>query len=598
MILYIYNVIMKILQKLASLITLAATAVSCHHEAESIVHTPSDMCQEVSFALPLDATRTAIDTEDGRTTRWRENDNIAVWAKSESGDFVLSNENFMLRFFATEWNKAYFVGNIAPMPEGEYTYYISYPKPTSVVGTIATYSVLSEQSGEYDGKYDIMVAEPTVNGSLSVGKRVELETIMRHQMHAIKITVPEGRNLYGSKFDYLEIIFPQDVVGNIKLDITNPNAKPTYTNTTNVVKVSNAKGFDAGDDIWVFVLPGTVSGDVSYQVRGGRRPSEEATYPINRAMQAGHVTPIRMMIPEIDPHYTAIHFHIDENNLGEEFNFFDVYDAGGNHMGHFERNASNLYTIDYLGEFNADVYDNTSWRIVFDSDHAIVHTEISLGDMTSYTEHTCWLDVPYLFSENFSSITTYERDSKTGAQGTAVTGYDLSGATYGLRSGWTGARTGGSAGKSIRVGSRVDRVLGYTHTFGRLDSPTLSTIKPGTKVKVNVSFNYSGGRDGDSGYSPRAVVGYTTKSGPINGTTGSFTEDSDNWNNIDEPTLIPSISTSGSFSSVGQSMSYTIASCTSSHRLSWQIRGAGEGGFVSNGNQWLYVDNIKVQIAK
>ena len=108
---------MKILQNLASLITLAATAVSCHHEVESIVHTPSDMCQEVSFALPLDATRTAIDAEDGRTTRWRENDNIAVWAKSESGDFVLSSENFMLRFFATEWNKAYFVGNIAPMPE-------------------------------------------------------------------------------------------------------------------------------------------------------------------------------------------------------------------------------------------------------------------------------------------------------------------------------------------------------------------------------------------------------------------------------------------------------------------------------------------------
>ena len=59
---------MKILQKLASLITLVATAVSCHHEAESIVHTPSDMCQAVSFALPLAATRTAIDTEDGRTT--------------------------------------------------------------------------------------------------------------------------------------------------------------------------------------------------------------------------------------------------------------------------------------------------------------------------------------------------------------------------------------------------------------------------------------------------------------------------------------------------------------------------------------------------
>ncbi|MBO7262709.1 MAG: hypothetical protein J6U95_07265 [Alistipes sp.] len=589
---------MKILQILASAATLVATMTACSNEVESTTPiAPEENYQEACFALDIDQSRTTI-APDGRSTHWCEGDNIAVWAKRTNGEYAFMGERFLLRYFSTEWDKAFFVGNIPAMSEEEYTYYISSPRPDKVEGTMATYNVAAEQSGEYDGKYDIMVGEPTVNGSLTTGKRTELNTIMRHQMHAIKITVPEGRNLYGTKFDYLEITFPQDVVGDITLDVTNPQAEPIYSNTSNVVTVSNAKGFDAGDDIWIFVLPGIITGDVSYQVRGGRRPSEVATYALSRTMQAGHVTPIRMMIPVIDPHYTALHISIDQNNLGEEFNYFDVYDTNNTHMGRFERNASNKYTVDYIGEFNADIYDYTNWRVVFDSEHAIVQTIINLGDMTSYTEHTCWVNVPYLFSENFSSITSYERDSNTGAQGTTVTAYDLSSSSYGLSSGWSGARTGGEAGKSIRVGSRVDRVFGYSHTYGRLDSPTLNGLKPGAIVKVKVSFNYSGGRNGDSGYSPRAVCGYTETQGLINGTTGSFTSDEDNWNNIDGATLIPSISTSGSYSSVGQSMSYTIATCKSTYRLSWQIRGTGDGAGISNGNQWLYIDNVKVQIVK
>jgi hypothetical protein len=587
---------MCIFRKIVALYCAALTVTACSVEQES-TPTPQPENIEVMFALPESATRTSI-APDGVSTHWSPNDKIAVWAKDAEGNFTFSNKTFALHHYSSEYNYAYFAGNIDAMAKGDYTYLISYPTPTSAEGSKVTYTVSTTQSGEYDGKYDIMVGEPTVNSELTSTNLVKLNTLMKHQMHAIKITVPEGRNLYGSKFDYLEITFPQDVVGDITLDVTNPEAEPTYTNTSNVVKVSNAKGFDAGDDIWIFVLPGSVSGDVSYRVQGGRRQSEVATYALNRTMQAGHITPIRMMIPVIDPHYTALHLSIDQNYLGEEFNYFDVYDLNNTHMGHFERNASNRYTIDYTGEFNADVYDYTNWRVVFDSDHAIVQTTINLGDMTSYTEHTCWINVPYLFSENFSSIASYDRDSNTGAQGTDVTGYDLSAATYGLCAGWTGARTGGESGKSIRVGSRVDRVAGYTHTYGRLDSPAISTLKPGAVVNVNVSFDYSGGRNGDSGYSPRAVVGYTTTSGAINGTSASFSSDEDNWKNIDGATLIPSISTSGSYSSVGQRMSFTIPTCTSSHRISWQIRGTGAGALISNGNQWLYIDNIKVQIAK
>ena len=244
--------------------------------------------------------------------------------------------------------------------------------------------------------------------------------------------------------------------------------------------------------------------------------------------------------------------------------------------------------------FFADVIDNallnSSIDVEYESDHAMVASTMKFSETT--------LKAPYLFEEQFSSIKTYSRDDDTGAQGTACTAYDLSLDTYGLASGWTGARTGGEAGKSIRVGSRVDRVWGYTHTYGRLDSPALKGLKSDASVTVSVSFDYSGGRSGDSGYSPRAVCGYTAMGGLINGKSGSFSSDADNWENIEGIQLVPSINTSGSFSSVTQNTTYLINNCKSSYRLSWMIRGTGEGGFISNGNQWMFIDNIRVSIVQ
>lgn len=583
-----------IFKKVTLLALLVVSLVSCAFEVDNAPVRPVEQV-EVGFEIPIDATRTSLDP-DGRTTRWAEGDKLAVWAKDADGGYAFENASFMLRYFSPEYDKAFFVSNIAAMAEGDYTYYLSYPTPVSTNGTLATYTLPAVQTGEYDGRYDVMIAEPVVEGALTTSKRVELNTIMRHQMHGIKITVPEGRNLYGDRFYRLEITFPNAVVGDIVVDVTNPDAEPTYSNTSNVVVLESAEGFDAGSEIWAFVLPGTIDGDVSYFVRGEYRKSNDAVYHLTRTMERGHITPINMAIPEIYPYYTAVTFSIDQNNLGEEFNFFDVYDANGNHMGQFTRNAKNKYVVDYEGEFDADQYDNTSWRIVFDSEHAIVETSVNLGDMTDYTEHIRWMNVPYLFYENFSTIVDYSRDVITGAQGTATTAYDLT--AYGLCSGWSGARTGGSAGTALRFGARVDRVAGYTHTYGRLDSPHISCIKEDVMVNVSVSFNYSGGRDGDSGYTPRVAYGSTMLTGLINGHSNSFSSDADNWQNIDAVGVLGDISMSGSFTNITQTCNYTITNCTNAHRLSWEIRGTGKGALISNGNQYMFIDNIKVQIVK
>lgn len=549
---------MKILQKLASVIIVAAAAVACSHEVESVPPTITNTPKEACFALPIDASRTTIDP-DGRSTRWSEGDNLAVWAKRENGEYAFSGEKFMLRYFSTEWDKAYFVGNIAAMSEEEYTYYISYPTPTLVEGTTATYNVSAEQSGEYDGKYDIMIAEPTVNGSLTTGKRVELNTIMRHQMHAIKITVPEGRNLFGQRFYELEITFPQDVVGNITLDVTDPEAAPTYSNTSNVIKVKNEKGFDAGDDIWIFVLPGTVSGDVSYKVRGERRSSEVATYSLSRTMQAGHVTPIRMALPVPFPQYTAVNFSISQNNLGEDFNYFDIYDSNGTHMGRFERNAQNKYVVDYEGEFDANIYDNSTWRVVFDSEHAIVETSINLGDLTSYTEHSRSMTIPYLMTEDFSSLGDYTDEATTGTKTLSI-------------SGWTASRTNCKSGV-IQLATFYAVIGRYQ---GRLDSAPINTLKKSAKIKVTFDANNS--------ISNKVAVplqfGWGTN-------TGAIGADVNIENLVGTETLAKG--------AAKKTLTYTISNFAAGGRLAWRTN-VTSGRWVTY--NYLGIDNIKVQITK
>ena len=549
---------MKILQKLASVIIVAAAAVACSHEVESVPPTITNTPKEACFALPIDASRTTIDP-DGRSTRWSEGDNLAVWAKRENGEYAFSGEKFMLRYFSTEWDKAYFVGNIAAMSEEEYTYYISYPTPTLVEGTTATYNVSAEQSGEYDGKYDIMIAEPTVNGSITTGKRVELNTIMRHKMHALKITVPEGRNLFGQRFYELEITFPQDVVGDITLDVTDPEAEPTYSNTSNVITVKNDKGFDAGDDIWVFVLPGTVSGDVSYKVRGERRSSEVATYAFSRTMQAGHVTPIRMAIPVIFPMYTAVNFSISQNNLGEDFNYFDIYDSNGTHMGRFERNAANKYVVDYEGEFDANQYDKTTWRVVFDSEHAIVETTVNLGDLTSYTEHSRSMTIPYLMAEDFSSLVDYTDEATTGTKSLTL-------------SGWTASRTNCKNGV-IQLASFYAWIVGRYQ--GRLDSAPINTLKKSAKIEVTFEANNNINKKVDV----PLQFGWGTDPSAIGADV-----------NIENLVKTETLSKGDN-----KTLTYTISNFAAGGRLAWRTNVTSGSWTTYN---YLGIDNIKVKIAQ
>ena len=601
------------MKKFASMFVVAIMAMSCHSEVSNTTNPSPTNSNEVSFAMPIDATRTMIG--QGGETRWAPGDELAVWAKDAEGNYTFSNAPFMLRYFSPEWDKAYFAGNVAAMAEGDYTYYISYPRPTSVEGTMATYRVAAEQSGAYDGKYDIMVAEPVVAESLTTGKRTELNTIMCHQMHAIKITVPDKALNFDNKVYALDITFPVPVVGDVTVDVTNPNAELVYSNTSNTISVKSSEGFAVGSDIWVFVLPGTVTGDVSYQIFGSEQRSEVATYPFEREFQAGHVTPIRMAMPPFEK-YTAFRFSIGENYLGEDFNFFTLYDNNGTNMGTYNRNAENSYIFEYIGEFDVTPYNNSEWTLVFDTENTVVENKVNMGELKPYfMQDITPVDMPYLLFENFENVSESESygNNSYSSNEREQPGKSLDGAMP--TNGWNAARYWLKPG-AMRINARRQCVKVFvafaSSHHGRMDTPLLwdgaRGIKPGKSVNVKLQFDAALNRHTESSLALTeagiAVATHTNANNPIDGiptgTSGLTSSYSTTLADFGSTWYEQPLAETAGEDDFGATFpTYTTEFAVSSNsRICFYPTIKSEDGFAGNTEINVYIDNIKLQIVK
>ena len=605
---------MKNLLKVASFALLALIVVACADKEASTPTASIVPDTEVGFSLPMDATRTSIDPADGRTTRWVEGDKLAVWAKSGDGSYAFENAIFTLRYFSTEWDKAYFTSGIAAMGEGDYTYLLSYPQPKAVEGTLATYSVAAVQSGKYDGVHDIMIAEPVVAGALTAESKVELNTVMRHQMHALKIVVPEKSSNFSDRVYSLEVKFPNPVVGDIIVDVANPNAEPTYANTSNTIVVNSNEGFAVGSDIWVFVLPGTVSGDVSYKVKGLEQRSEVATYQLERTFAAGHITPIRMAMPPFEK-YTVLNFSIGANYLGEDFNYFTLYDHNGVNRGTFNRNSENRYTVEFFGEFDAAAYNNTNWTLVFDSENAVVENKVNLGTLKPYfQQNIAPVDVPYLLFENFDSATekeSYGNNSYSSSE-REQPGVSLDGAMP--TNGWNAARFWLKPG-AIRINSRYQSVKIFmafaSNHHGRVDTPPLGNgtrgLKAGKSVNVKLHFDAALYKHKSSSLSLNSgainVATHTNHSNPIDGIPTGSTGISSSYNTTlaDFGTTFfnQTLADNASDNAFGQSFpTYSTELPVSSDTRICFYPTLSTASGTGNTEVNVYLDNIKVSIVK
>ena len=107
-------------------------------------------------------------------------------------------------------------------------------------------------------------------------------------------------------------------------------------------------------------------------------------------------------------------------------------------------------------------------------------------------------------------------------------------------------------------------------------------------VGVKVSFDYS--IDGTrSEHIPYAAWGYHTAEGLIKSVNSTSTA-------LDAPVRTGVTGSGGDYDTIDQHEEYTIADCTGATRLAWDIYSSGRK--TGNSNGWLYIDNIRVSIAR
>ncbi len=562
--------------------------------------------------------RTGLDS-DGYSSVWTAGDQIAVWAEGSDGTFDLEATKFTMHRFTQSLNQAVFTAFINPLEEDNYIYYSTYPTPTSVSGTQATYSIPTEQNGsQFVGSCDIMVAEPVLGSALKEGIISDFNFHFLHKMHALRIVLPDDGKLMDTPIDRIEFTFPTAVVGDVVVDATDPYTPAVLTNGSKQLNISIPDGYKAGDYIWAMIFPKYISGEVKYRVYAGEYISVEKSITFEKNAQESHISPMRVAIP--DPYLTTtITIAIDENHLGETPTNVSIYDLSGNQI--------TISNYDYSkGRFDVlidGVLDGPSlkgqqYKVRFESANAIVEETITLPAIKSYYQNEVAIDVPYLLFEDFSQAKAYEQnDAYTPTDSNENNasyrkGYLLDG--YMPDNGWNAARFKIDAGNCIRLNVRYQSGAWIVGRYcGRLDTPALKAIKSGSSVNVRIEFDLAC-------YVP---FGYKLGIGSIVGANELFddtnnsvtfyqiskhtssessTLNGDNQGDISSeyssPTFVRNF-TEDTFKGTFWAQSVNISGCGSTTRLTWwpsTAQNSRETG--ANCVYYIYIDNIRVSIAQ
>lgn len=601
--------------------------VSCQMVFPDSDMMPDYGTQEVGIYAGGARTRTEM-LSDGLSAAWTAGDEIALWAKSSAGSYALSNQIFTT--YGIDSERGFFTSTLpSAMGDGTYTYMCCYPAPASVDGTKVTFNLPALQDGTASGGEDIMIATPAEYGPLTSIPNPEdhsgMSLKMNRMMHQFRFFVPSDNTVLGDdSIRKLVLTFPSEVVGKITLDVSDPSVKGTLSEATRTltmelsdpIQTSSAEEYDFA---YAVIVPSSFAEGQMLNVRAYTSDMIAEIDPIDlcgRSFEAGHSTPVKLKVKSIMDYPYKIEFTLSGNNLGEDLNTIRFqapvgckWPASGSNVyeytpGHkISAGDKVVFRFDDVEQYKA--FSGKTIDLTFDSDHAITSASARISDIeiTGKT-HTSSASaaVPYLFEEDFSSLSNYDGDYKAGpytsTNAASTAGRDLS--QYGLSSGWTGARTGcDNAGTAILVGGRVDCVIaGATRAYGRLDSPCLSRIKSGVTTGIKVTFDYSGNTDGSYNYYYTAgSFGTTTTAGVINGYATQF-NNSEAWSGIDDVVSIPEIPTSGSATSMSKSMTHIVSGCASDTRLSWHVVVMGYKSWkINNADHWIYIDNIKVQIA-
>lgn len=582
---------------------LTLLAVSCTSSFTE-VENGSDMIEVFFGQSTTIGSRTSI-ADDGAAS-WSKTDKIALWAAKSDGSFALANQTFSLHHYSTTYDRAVFSSKIPnTLTEQNYTYYATYPVPKSVDGNIARFNLPATQNGSRElGSRDIMVARPETGAALVEDEYLNLDLGFTHKMHTLRMQLQDTQ-LNGVDIEYIVLYFPTEVVGDVLVDVTDPNAAPTYKNTLDYITIVVPEGYTTDDYLWATIFPTTISGDISYCVIAGEYTSKIQTLSLNKEAKPQRVTPMSMPIPEpITTIYIAV---TDTSNLGEEFHTLSVMDANGNTLATFGRNDMQVY---YLTE-DLGLTSGQVLTVGYESENAYVTTKVTVPTILTGKTHRIESVVPYLLFEDGSGIhTSAEKADERKSTQDNYDGVLLD--SYMSTAGWNAARFKLVAGQSLRVHVRHESAIaGASRYSGRLDTPTISGIKAGKSVKLQIWFDM--GAYANSGYKSNndifCISGIHTNSGNINGVydRGWFSNVKDDYSRVSgqfstiglQTDYLGSNFTNDSFNATFPTFTYTVNGCTSSTRFCW-IPCCKQSDFnsITQAHYYIYLDNIKVKIVK
>ena len=560
----------------------------------------------IGFCTGEASTRTMMNP-DGLTASWEKGDRIAVWAKNSSGEYTLNNTQFSV--YGADGARAFFTATIdASMPEDRYTYFAAYPVPESVSLTKATFTIPSVQDGKVSGGADIMIANPLLHGPLEEVKELSdytrLGMSMEHLLHQFRFYLPEGEDkLGGEAIVKMVLTFPKPVAGKLVADFTDTEAAAEFSGEEKSITLKlseplvNSTSSERKYAMAAF-FPSSFEASESINIKIYTETKIANAYPVNlegRTFAAGHSTPVRLRISDIRE-YGRLRFTVSSNNLGENANAVRLTAPQGCTWGDgstiYEYRPGHEITTGDTFEIpfeNLDTFRTFSGKdvtVTFDTEHVDATQTVRVPDLTTLNFAEISAGLPYLLYEDFSGVESFNSGDN----------YAMSNAgsksPKSFLNGWTGGRVGAEAGMCIRIACRRETSKGYD---ARVDSAPIISLKKSTDIKVSYDYGVNNKYGGiaiitDGNVGQNVYIGYVTDTKGYSSGDDSGTFESDNTFYAKEYT--------GSYTSTPNSDTRIIHSApTGVLRITWRSAAEYQAG-TTNTTCWLYLDNIKVQIAK
>ena len=624
----------------------AALFTSCQEESITV----QQQAHTVGFYAGGGQTRTTM-LSDGLSTAWEEGDEVSLWARNSSGSYTLSNQIFQTYGLDSGW--ASFKSTIDPMADDTYTYLCCYPVPLSInvteVKAEVTFNLPSVQDGKVGGGADIMLARPVSYGPLrdipDPDDLSGLRVSMKHMLHQFRFFIPGDNEVIGDeKLERILLTFPTGVVGNVTCDLEDPDASPELVSSpSNVVElkltdplgISNPEiqyacfafvpqTFVKGQKMTVKAYTSDRIADIE-EVDLCPKTIESGTLE-SRTFESGHSTPVKLNVTKLKEFAGIITFNLTENNVGENPTSIKITAPAGCILGdggsrEFVYSPGREIKVGEKIEFKFET-DTTSYTklsekeitITYDSENTITTQKLTMPSIPGPGKTSVDMTIPYLLYEDFSSL---KSDGESYGNNT-YDGEDRHQPGNSLDeimpvNGWNAARfwvktDGGSFRLNVRW-QMVKIIISFTSThYGRLDTPPLSGIKPGKNVKVRVAFDAganvhtSSNDNAESGNMTRiSFATHTNSSNPIDGVgigTGQDGDLADFGETVYNSQFMPNAFGPEDFGNKFPNHVVEGVEATNATRLCFYPSTAFTASGITNAEFNVYIDNIKVQIAK